>query len=224
MPLRSDPIELVVPAAKPRLAVVPKPGDGFGGDAAPLPGELALLLRVPLPLASHRQRQAAVAYAVEDLIAEPLEAVHVALGPELGPGEYLVAVVGRAEMEVWAPQAKKAGQRLVPDVLALPIPPEGSWSVREIAGRVLVRRPDGTGFVTRIDSFEAFWRIGSAPQIVLYGGNLPETVPAGATGLLPAAATDTTARFDLLQGPYARNGTAWRRVGLRLAAAAPSGP
>ena len=142
----------------------------------------------------------------------------MALGPELAPGEYLAAVVRHAEMALWAPQARKAGRRLVPDVLAIPVPPEGSWSAREIAGRVLVRLADGTGFVTRLDGFEAFWRAGGAPPVVLYGGRLPEAVPAGATGLLPVAATDAAARFDLLQGPYARTDSGWRRAGPRLAA------
>ena len=217
MPLQPEPIEPPAPDTRPRLALVPRPGDGLGADALPLPGELALLLRVPLPLASHRQRQAAVAFAVEDLIAEPLEAVHVALGPELAPGEYLAAVVRHAEMALWAGQAR-SGQRLVPEVLAIPVPPEGSWSVHEIAGRARVRRADGTGFATRLETFEAFWHAGGAPQIVLYGGRLPEAVPAGATGLLPAAATDVAARFDLLQGPYARADAGWRRAGPRLAA------
>ena len=116
------------------------------------------------------------------------------------------------------PQAWKAGQRLVPDVLAIPVPPEGSWSVREVAGRALVRVADGTGFATRLDAFEAFWRAGGAPQVVLYGGRLPEAVSAVATGLLPSAATDAAARFDLLQGAYARTDGGWRRAGPRLAA------
>ena len=59
MPLRSNPIESSTPAARPRLAVVPGPGDGLGADAMALPSEIALLLRVPLPLpriASVRRR------------------------------------------------------------------------------------------------------------------------------------------------------------------------
>ena len=142
---------------------------------------------MPLPLASHRQRQAAAGFAVEELIAEPLEASHVVLGPELGRGEYLVVVVAHREMAVWAGRAAP-GQRLVPDVLALPVPAAGCCSVREAGGRVLVRRADGTGYATRAEHLEAFWRADGAPQVVLYGGRLPEQVPVSAPGLMPAGA------------------------------------
>lgn len=217
MAIRTDPPAAAAASAPRRLSVLADVASGLGASATAFPGEAALLLRVALPLASHRQRQAAVAFAVEDLIAEPLEAVHVALGPALGPGEYLVAVVGRSVMTEWAAPARAAGRRLVPDVLALPLPPEGSWSVCEIAGRVLVRRDDGTGFVTRAESFEPLWRAGAAPQIVLFGGRLPEAVPAGATGLLPTGATDAAAGFTLLQGPFARSDAGWRHGARRLA-------
>ena len=180
-----------------------------------LPSELAHILRVPLPLAAHRQRQAAAGFAVEELIAEPLEASHVVLGPELGRGEYLVVVVAHREMAAWAGRAAP-GQRLVPDVLALPVPAAGCCSVREAGGRVLVRRADGTGYATRAERLEAFWRADGAPQIVLYGGRLPEQVPVGAPGLMPAGPTPEAARFDLLQGAHARAGRGGRRVLTRL--------
>ena len=85
MPAR--PAEASAPAARPDLRPV-APGDGgaahlaLGADALALPSELAHILRVPLPLAAHRQRQAAAGFAVEELIAEPLEASHV--GPSGG--------------------------------------------------------------------------------------------------------------------------------------------
>jgi general secretion pathway protein L len=187
----------------------------LGADVLALPTELAQLLRVPLPLGSHRQRQAAAGFAVEDLIAEPLEAVHVVLGPELGPGEYLAVVVAHRDMATWA--ARAGGQRLVPDVLALPVPAEGCCSMREAGGRVLVRRADGTGYATRAECIEAFWRADGTPQIVLYGGELPEALPVSAPGL-PAGPAAEAARFDLLQGTHARAGGTPRRTLLRLGA------
>jgi general secretion pathway protein L len=222
MSARSRPGESPVPAARPRLRPVAPAGaapaeTGLGAGALALPTELAHILRVPLPLASHRQRQAAAGFAVEDLIAEPLDASHVVLGPELGPGEYLAVVVAQREMAVWAARAT-AGQRLVPDVLALPVPADGCCSVRETDGRVLVRRADGTGYATRSECLEAFWRADGAPQIVLYGGRLPDTLPIGAPGLMPPGPTAEAARFDLLQGAYARAGIGPRRVLARLGA------
>jgi general secretion pathway protein L len=106
----------------------------------------------------------------------------------------------------------------VPDVLGLPVPAEGCCSVREAGGRVLARRADGTGYGTRSESFEAFWRADGAPQIVLYGGRLPEGLPVGAPGLMPPGPTAEAARFDLLQGAYARRGGAPGRALARLAA------
>lgn len=191
---------------------------GLGPDAVALPTEEALVLRVALPLASHRQRQAAAGFAVEDLIAEPLEAVHVVLGPEVGAGEYLAFVVGHAAMAARAGRANRAGGRLVPDVLALPVPAPGSVSVREALGRVLVRRSDGTGFATPTESFEPLWRADGTPQIVLYGGRLPDGIPVGATGLMPATPPAEALSVDLLQGEYVRDNRARRRLFGRIAA------
>lgn len=212
MRLRTRRTQPAVPDKASQSARPPSDGFDIDDDAVWLPGEHALLLRVPLPLRSHRQRLAAVGFAVEDTIAEPLESVHVVLGPELGPGEYLAVVVSRSVMDAWAPRASLR-QRLVPDVLALPIPAEGSCAAREIGGRVLVRRADGTGYVASAATFEAFWRADGSPQLVLYGGHLPEGVPRGATGLLPPRADRGLAGFDLLRGPYAR-ATDGRRVAL----------
>ena len=221
MPAR--PAERPAPAARPDLRPVAS-GDGgsahlgLGADALALPSELAHILRVPLPLAAHRQRQAAAGFAVEELIAEPLEASHVVLGPELGRGEYLVVVVAHREMAAWAGRAAP-GQRLVPDVLALPVPADGCCSVREAGGRVLVRRADGTGYATRTDRLEGFWRADGAPQVVIYGGGrLPEQVPVGAPGLMPPGPTPEAARFDLLQGAHARTGRGRRGAVKRLLA------
>jgi len=218
MPAR--PAQLPAPSLRPVAPGGAGSADvGLGADALALPSELVRILRVPLPLATHRQRQAAAGFAVEDLIAEPLEASHVVLGPELGPGEYLAVVVAHRDMAVWAGRAAP-GQRLVPDVLGLPVPPDGCCSVREARGRVLVRRADGTGYATRADCLEAFWRADGAPQVVLYGGRLPDPVPVGAPGLLPPGPTPGAERFDLLQGVHARAGRGPRRVLLRLGAVA----
>lgn len=216
MPSQTDPARQAAAPPRPHLTVVAPAELGLGADAVALPSEHALLLRVALPLAAHRQRLAAVGFAVEDSIAEPLEAVHVALGPELAPGEYLVAVVRHAVMADWAPRAHAAGARLVPDALGLPVPPEGRICVRENAGRVLVRRADGTGFAAGLAAFKALWRIDGAPQIVLYGGKLPETLPVSAAGLMPAQPPGAMG-FDLLQERYARNTGGWARMARRLA-------
>jgi general secretion pathway protein L len=210
MRLRTRRTQTAVPDAQ------PADEPGLGDDAVALPGELALLLRVPLPLRSHRRRQAAVGYAIEETIAEPLEAVHVVLGPELAPGEHLAVVVSRRVMDAWLPRVG-GRQRLVPDVLALPVPAEGSSAVRETGGRVLARRADGTGYAASAAAFPAFWRADGSPPIVLFGGRLPDGVPVAATGLLPPRPDRELARFDLLRGAYAR-AAGGRRVARRVVA------
>ena len=205
-------------APRSRLSVVAASEPGLGSDALALPGEDALLVRIALPLASHRQRQAAAGFAIEDLIAEPLDATHVVLGPELAPGEYLVIAVRHSVMRAWAGQPGGVGRRLVPDVLALPVPAAGSCSVREVHGRVLVRRADGTGHACHATGFEPLWRADGSPQIVLYGGRLPEGLPVSATGLMPVVATPEALAIDLLQGTYAAEKDGRRRLFVRLAA------
>lgn len=183
-----------------------------GADAVAIPSEFVHVLRAALPLPTQRQRRAAVGFAIEDQIAAPLEDTHVVIGPELAPGEYLVVAVSHRDMEDWASWTPP-GMRLTPDVLGLPVPAAGFCSVCEAQGRVLARRADGTGYATRAALFEAFWRADGAPQVVLYGGELPEEIPVGVTRLLPQGAPGPAAAFDLFQGVHARSlaPRAWRR-------------
>ena len=72
-------------------------------------------------------------------------------------------------------------------------------------GRVMVRRPDGTGFAAPAEAFAALWQADGAPQVVLYGGRLPDGIPVGASGLMPATPTAEALAVDLLQGRYIRD-------------------
>jgi general secretion pathway protein L len=133
-----------------------------------VPGEQVLLLAVTLPKMSAAQRRATVAFAVEDQIARPLDEVHVALGPLLSGNRWLVGVIARTAL----PTLAQSGIRLVPDTLALPVPPEGHWSVFEVSGRVLIRLPDGTGFVTGAQGLAVLHQIAGSPAITLYSGQI----------------------------------------------------
>jgi general secretion pathway protein L len=152
-----------------------------------VPGERVLLLSVTLPKMTASQRRAAAVYAVEDRIAQPLEEVHVALGPEMAPNQWLVAVIACSDLPQVTPS-----HRLLPDTLALPIPPEGAWSVVEEASRILIRRPDGTGLVTRAAALTVLHNFAGTPKITLYAGQIAlnhTTAP-----MLPVA---LPSRFDL---------------------------
>lgn len=171
----------------------PAPEPTTGALAAPpgirfVPGEDVLLLTVSLPGMSAPQRRAAIAFAVEDQIARPLDEVHVTPGPECAPGRWLVGVIARAAL----PKDIAPGQRVLPDTLAVPIPAPGEWSVWENAGRVLIRLPDGTGLATRLPAFPVLHAAAASPALTLYAGTVP--APHRRAPLPPPA---LPAAFDL---------------------------
>lgn len=192
-----------------------------------VPSESVLLLAVDLPIANRAKRLAALPFAIEDRIADPLDAVHIALGAEVAPQRYLVAVVRHAVMLQWVEAADAAGlghAAMVPDALALPAPGEGEWSAEAAAGRVLVRSGDGTGFAISAALVSQAWEAAGRPQILNCGaapiGELPQTPREGDGGGL--AERLLTPPVDLRQGAYARRpaaGSSWlRRLGWIAAA------
>lgn len=191
-----------------------------------VPSESVLLLGVDLPLGSHAKRLAALPFAVEDRIADPIESVHLALGDETAPKRYLVAVVRHALMREWVEVAEAEGlahAAMVPDALVLPVPDEG-WSAENGDGRVLVRAADGTGFAVSSALVGQAWEAAGRPRIWNCGavpiGELPqEPRPAGGGGLAERLAKPA---LDLRQGIYARrtaSGSSWlKRLGWIAAA------
>lgn len=177
-----------------------------------LPGEDVLLLAVPLPPMSAAQRSTAVAYAVEDRIAQPLGQVHVGLGPEL-PGQggiWLVAVVAHQALAAHAAVKSVKQPRLLPDMLALPTPPPLVWAIAAGADRALVRLPDGTGFATPSAMLAAFWQAGGAPGVLWYGNAPPAALlragmPQGAPAPLPPGPEAALGGLDLADGLRAGN-------------------
>jgi general secretion pathway protein L len=213
------------PSAEPRVAGVWTLTDGRAiineaeGPATILvPTEQVRLLAVDLPLASRAKRLEALPFAVEDLIAEPAESVHLALGAEVAPKRYLVGVVGHAVMAGWIEAAEAAGldhAAMVPDALALPQPGEGEWAVDLDGGRAVVRAGDGTGFAIPVAMLVAAWEAAGRPRVVSYGAALPAEMMAGqgVRDTVPLVAP----ALDLRQGPYARRRGSlpdfWRRLG-----------
>ncbi len=186
-------------------AEAPPPVDG----AAWFPSEDVALLSIDMPKMKPAQRRAAVAFAVEEFIAQPLEEVHVALGPELAAGQWLVAVVSAKAMQAHAAQHRtaqhRAVMRLLPDVFALPVPETG-WSIWAAQSRILVRQADGTGFATDAAALPAFWLAADKPRVTLCGGHLPDTVPVTEHAPLPEGIGPSLAGFTLLTGRYAPKG------------------
>lgn len=194
-----------------------------GGPATMLvPAESVRLLVVDLPLSGAARRLAALPFAVEDRIAEPLDAVHLALGTELEPRRYLVAVVAHATMAAWVEAAEASGlghAALVPDALALPRP-EAGWIVEHAAGRALVRAADGTGFAVPAALLPAAWEAAGRPPVLAEGDPLPAPVVAEAAALAPVAERLLSPALDLRQGRYARRRAGLPRFARRIAVVA----
>lgn len=198
-------------------------GGGVAGDALFVPGEHVLLLAIDLPLVSHRRRIEALPFAIEDRIAEPLDSVHVAIGPELTQRRYLAAVVKHDRMREWSALAEAQGLGrlpLVPEPLALATPPAGHWSIDIRGKRAIVRTDDGGGFVTSTALLPLAWEAGGTPTPIVQGGSLPDSFPG--EGERPAAPAELDpglrrGTLDLRQGAYARRQrmpTLWRRAAI----------
>ncbi len=191
-----------------------------------VPSESVSLLRVELPLASRAKRIEALPFAIEDRIADAIESVHIALGAEVAPRTYLVAVVRHAQMANWVEAADLAGlghAAMVPDALALPAPGTGEWCAEARDGRVLVRSGDGTGFALPTALVGSAWERAGSPRIWNCGpvpiGELPQTPFSGGGGLAERLANPA---IDLRQGGYARRGargSSWKRRLAWIAAA-----
>ena len=174
-----------------------------------MPGALTRILPVALPLRHARQRRATLPFAVEDQLCQPLDRVHLALGPQLASGDWLCVAVDRAVLDDW-PGASDAGP-LLPDTLAVPVPVRAeAWAVRCGTEAVHLRTADGGGCVCRPDAFAELWRLFGAPPLELYHGTLPPGISGPHDVLQPPPVEPGTLAVDLR--PDDSGGT-WRRVG-----------
>jgi general secretion pathway protein L len=190
---------------------------GPRGGTLFVPGEDVLLLAVDLPIASRRHRMEALPFAIEDRIAEPLDAVHIAIGAQLSPNRYLAAVVKHARMREWIERAEAEGfghLPLVPDPLSLPVPSPGHWSVDVRGDRAIVRNGDGTGFATPLSLLSLAWEAAGKPICMSFGEPLPETFSA--LPQTPDAGVSRETPLDLCQGEYAhrRKMAIWQRAAI----------
>ena len=178
-----------------------------------VPTEAALLLNVTLPKMAASQRRAAVQFAIEDQIAQPLDMVHVVLGPKVqddgSSAQWLVAVISNAAMDGHVKSRPADADAMLLDVLALQVPAKGAWSVLEADGRVLVRLPDWSGFATTPAMLPLFWKAGGSPKIVLLGGVLPGDVPVEAVSALDLTLDPGVLSFDLRSASFGRPGAGW---------------
>lgn len=183
-----------------------------------VPTEQVLLLTADLPLQGLRRRAEALPFAIEDRIAAPLSAVHIALGAELSPQRHVAGVVSHAVMREWVAAIDAAGlhhARIVPDALALPMP-VGGWSVDLAGERALIRSDDGAGLAVPLAHLVPAWIAAGRPHCTAYGDPLPPEM-AGESAL-PVRTADIA--LDLRQGAYASPHTGLPRLARRIAVVA----
>lgn len=208
-------------------AVHPSRRPWAGPQALLVPGEDVVLLAVDLPLPTQRKRLQALPFAIEDRLIEPVEAVHLALGGEIAPRRYLVAVVRHQTIRQWIAAAEAAGlgdAAMMPDALVLPRIADDAWAVEIDGARALVRTGDGAGFAVPAARLVAAWEAAGRPRCVAMGGELPPAMAA--SDPLPLHAPELPA-IDLRQGAHSRRaaptGGAGRGIGWRIALVAGAG-
>lgn len=187
-----------------------------------VPTEQVLLLTADLPLQGLRRRAEALPFAIEDRIAAPLSAVHIALGAELAPQRHVAGVVAHEVMQHWVAgvsAASLAHARIMPDALALPVPAVGGWSVDLAGGRARIRSDDGAGLAVPLVHLVTAWIAAGRPRCTAYGEALP-TEMAGEPGVLAWTADNM---LDLRQGAYAPPRAALPRLARRIAMVAALG-
>ena len=221
LPAESGPLEALAQAAHGRPVWVL------------VPGEDVLLTLATVPTRNRQRMLKALPYALEEQIAEDLEAVHLAVGPVSASGQVAVAVMARARLDGWLEALRAVGvepDRMAPETLALPRD-EADWRVLVDGPRTLVRTGDVAGFAVDRDNLLPLLRAsleeteGAAPARILVSGDDPvaadeiraasadlagsvaaDPEPAPALALLARGATRGPL-LDLLQGPYDRRGS-----------------
>lgn len=159
------------------------------------PGEAVTLRWLELPAGlSPAQSAGAARLMAADLSAQPVPELHVAVGRDPGGGGgRCVGLVPLATMRTWLDGLEAAGfdaERMIPETLLLPAPPEGlsTWD----SGLVRLYRGPGEAFAAE-------------PELgdMLLAGRAelpvdPDSFSAGLAGALDDAP------LDLRQGPFAR--------------------
>jgi len=198
-----------------------------------VPGEDVLLTLATVPTRNRQRMLKALPYALEEQLAEEIEAAHLAVGPASSSGQLAVAVVARARLDGWLEVLRAGGvepDRMLPETLALPRD-EAGWRVLVEGRRALVRTGDAAGFAADRDNLLPLLRAAleeteaAAPARILVSGDDPsaaDEIRAAAADLAgsvaadpePASALTLLARgatrgplLDLLQGPYDRRGS-----------------
>lgn len=197
-----------------------------------VPGEAVILHPLMAPSRKRSTWARAVPYALEDQLAEDIDALHFVLGSALDEGRLPVAIIGHDTLRDWLQICEQNGltpAAAIPEPLLLPWR-DGFWSVLLEPGRAVVRTGRWQGFATERETLalwltEALTEVGEAkPQgLRIWGEAIPEwantpfaelenQVESGLVEPLPlyAATYQPGTSLNLLQGRYSRQAS-WGR-------------
>jgi general secretion pathway protein L len=113
-----------------------------------VPSSDTLLKWVSLPAKAGRKAITAIPFMLEDEISSDIALQFFALGPKRG-NEQAVAIVAKEKLLGWLEIISQAGlncDKIIPDVLALPVANEG-WSILELGAQVLIRQDQWAGLL-----------------------------------------------------------------------------
>ena len=179
--------------------------EGSGADVVLIPAERVALHLISLPLRTARQRQEALPFALEDLVAGPLEGLHFAAFGAGAAGSVLAAVVGKVTFE--AAMADAPGAAVIPEQVLVPPPdagPDGQavWRACRRGQRVLVRVSDGTGFAAQHQMLPRLWQSAGKPAVESIGAPLCDDITWTDYSADAVTQTRNLADFDMRQGAY----------------------
>lgn len=171
---------------------------------------------VELPKASARQQAAMIHFAVEEMIAEPLENVVVSKGPanRTSQSAQIAFVTSKTILDQ---HANVSG--LFPEILMVPPPQvDGTWHVWRTGDRAVVRAPDGVGFAANMTLLHVIWQRVGRPQVYSLRASMPPEYAAIDLSAAPPAAlpSDLAFRFS---NDHARENQGLMRTALFAASA-----
>ncbi len=177
-----------------------------GPTVAVIPGDDVALHRLTLMETGGRARLAEARMRATDLSAQPIEELHVAVGPADSEGASWVGIIAHDRMAGHLTHLKAAGAEpahVVPAALLL-APAEGAPSMARFGDRVLLRTQELAGLVepSLASALTGSSQLGRFLQ-------LGEFAPGGAPVPLP---------LDLLQGAYALRRRWWAERSFQIPA------
>ncbi|MBK8182222.1 MAG: type II secretion system protein GspL [Candidatus Competibacteraceae bacterium] len=190
------------------------------------PGEAVILHLAPLASRKRSTWARAIPYALEDQLAEDIEAIHFVLGNTPDGDRLPVALVSHETLRAWLAVCDQNGltpAAIIPEPLLLPWQ-DGEWSLLLEDRRVVVRTGRWNGFTTERDTLgllltEALIDAGDAKprRLRLWGqaasefsepavAEVERQIASDPLEALPlfAAAYQSGAALNLLHGPYSR--------------------